>query len=85
MAAENRPFQLRLSKIGAFPRLNYPRVIWVGIKEGAEESKKLASEIEKSLKEFGFPEEQRPFSPHLTLGRLRSPKAREKLKETIEY
>jgi len=44
-------------------------VIWVGV-TAAEELKELALGIEKQTKSLGFPNEERPFSPHLTLGRV---------------
>lgn len=77
-------FNISLSEIGAFPNLNSPRVIWLGIKEGADESAKLANEIEGQLVKLGLPKENRPFSSHLTLGRIGSPKGRQELKEIIE-
>jgi 2'-5' RNA ligase len=83
-AANNNTFNISLSGLGAFPNLNSPRVLWVGIKEGSNESVKLANEIEAQLAKLGFSNEERPFSAHLTLGRMRSPKGRERLKEIIE-
>lgn len=81
---QSSSFNISLSEIGAFPRLNYPRVIWIGIKEGSQETTRLAEDVEQSLEKIGIPKEDRPFSPHLTLGRLRSPKGRERLKEFVE-
>lgn len=62
-------FELELSGIGCFPNKKDPRVIWVGLKESLELTK-LASDIEKSLKEFGF-EPEHKFRPHLTLARTK--------------
>jgi 2'-5' RNA ligase len=85
IAANTNTFNISLSQIGAFPNINSPRVIWVGIKDvGAPcNVTLLASEIENELAKLGFPKEDRPFSAHLTLGRVRSPKDRERLKEQI--
>lgn len=85
-AAANRAgrFNISLSEIGAFPNLNSPRVIWLRIKEGADESAKLVNEIEGQLVKLGLPKENRPFSFHLTLGRVRSSKNRQQLKKIIE-
>jgi len=65
-------FTLRLEGIGAFPRTTDPRVIWVGVSEGKEKLAELASAVEQTCAELGFPKEERPFSPHLTIGRIRS-------------
>lgn len=84
IAAKTNTFNISLAQIGAFGNLNSLRVIWVGIKEGALQASKLADEIEEQLAKLGFPKEGRPFSAHLTLGRVRSPKGRQQLKEAIE-
>ncbi len=66
-------FTLSLEGLGAFPRTTAPRVIWVGVREGKEPLEKLAGGIEAECGRLGFPEEERPFSAHLTIGRTRSP------------
>jgi 2'-5' RNA ligase len=76
-----KPFEVGIKDIGAFPNINYPRVIWVGIGKGAVESKALAENVADGILKLGFQKEQRPFAPHLTIGRVRSPKNKESLKE----
>lgn len=66
-----RPFRMKLSGIGAFPNSKKPRVIWVGIREESGALKRLAEELEKLLSGIGLEPEERPFSPHLTLGRVK--------------
>lgn len=66
--------QVRLSGVGAFPNLNAPRVVWVGLTEGAEPLGHMAATIEKGLVMRGLPKAERPFSAHITIGRVRSPK-----------
>jgi len=68
-ASRHHSFEFGLGLPGAFPSINRPRVIWVGV-TAAEELKELALGIEKQTKSLGFPNEERPFSPHLTLGRV---------------
>lgn len=73
------PFKLHLSKIGAFPNMKHPRVIWVGPEEN-EGSKKVCmiyEHLKKQLELFDFNLEKR-FTPHITLGRVRSRKNIEK-------
>ncbi len=66
------PFMFHLEDLGAFPRVSHPRVVWVGIKNGQEDLMALASSVESALSRLGIPKEERPFSPHLTIGRVRS-------------
>jgi len=62
------PFQMRFHGAGFFPTAKAARVFWVGI-EGEAGLADLATKVEKSLATVGVPEEQRDFSPHLTLAR----------------
>lgn len=63
-------FNIQLKGMGCFPSLNYMRVVWIGISEGAERLKKLSAQIEDLMYEEGFLREKRGFSPHLTLARI---------------
>ena len=81
---EIRPFTLSFSGLGAFPKLQNPRVIWVGVKEGKEELVRISRNLEEILSQCGFKGEDRPFHPHLTLGRVKSPKNRDSLIKAIE-
>jgi 2'-5' RNA ligase len=65
------PFRMRLKCIGAFPNSRNPRTIWIGVREESGALKRLAAELEKLLSRIGIEPEDRPFSPHLTLGRVK--------------
>ena len=78
------PFEFILSEIGAFPRMENPRVLWIGVREGKQRVLDLQKKIEKTLEEKKFPEEERPFHPHLTLGRVRSKKNIAQLGEKLK-
>jgi 2'-5' RNA ligase len=67
-------FMLELSGLGGFPRLERPRVVWLGVSAGAAELVELAGAVDASCATSGFAREGRPFRPHLTLGRVRSPR-----------
>ncbi len=67
-----RQFKCQLKGLGAFPSSQQARVIWAGVAYGAEELKKVQSAVVKSLIEIGYKPEKRQFSPHLTLGRLKT-------------
>ena len=64
-------FALRGGGGGYFSDTRNPRVIWVGLAEGEEKCRNVASEIDKRLVEMGLPGERRVFTPHLTLGRVK--------------
>lgn len=66
-------FCVRFAGVGAFPSLRRPRVVWAGVAAGAAELQSLAERVERACVALGFPPEDRPFQPHLTLGRARRP------------
>lgn len=82
-AKERQPFYIRLSSVGAFPKIDFPRVIWVGIDKGDEETKHIAKVLEQKLAKIGISKETRPFSSHITIGRLRSSLNRERLAKNL--
>jgi RNA 2',3'-cyclic 3'-phosphodiesterase len=65
------PFQLKVRKLGAFPAPDRPQVIWVGVKGEVDKITRLQQSIEASCERLGFSRENRAFTPHLTLGRVR--------------
>ncbi len=62
-------FEMSISGLGAFPNVRRPRVIWVGT-QAPDELSALQRAIEVETRKLGYPAEERPFSPHLTLGRI---------------
>lgn len=66
-------FALVLRGAGAFPSVRRPRVVWVGTGTGTAEASGLAASLEVALAPLGFAPEPRPFTPHLTVGRLGAP------------
>ena len=77
-------FDMSLSGLGGFPNLRRPRVIWVGTGTGTEKLKGLASRVEKAAFDSGFGKADKPFSSHLTIGRVKYPKGLDRLLEQIE-
>ena len=72
VAAQFEPFEITCRGAGAFPNMQNPRTLWIGIQDGADELKQLQTAIDEALKkELGFAKEQRGFHPHLTIGRLK--------------
>ena len=68
-----RPFSVEVKGLGAFPNLHRPRVIWIGL-EPMEHLRQLHGVCLRSLRAAGIATESRPYSPHLTIGRLRQQK-----------
>jgi 2'-5' RNA ligase len=64
------PFSLSCGRLGCFPNLKRPRVMWVGIQEETGTLAQLQKAIEENVAPLGYPPEKRKFSPHLTLGRV---------------
>ncbi len=84
VAAKTAPFAISLASLGAFPKIQFPRVIWVALSNGDKETQLLAENLENSLEKLGIPKEERAFSSHITIGRLRSPLNKDKLIEALK-
>jgi 2'-5' RNA ligase len=66
------PFTLSVEGVGCFGNPRRPRTIWIGVSEGAVEIKALHAALEKVLLDLGcYRREERQFTPHITLGRVR--------------
>lgn len=65
------PFEARVGGLGCFPNPRRPRVIWVGVEEPSGRLASLQQALEAQFERLGYRREGRPFSPHLTLGRVR--------------
>jgi 2'-5' RNA ligase len=72
VASRAQPITIGFRQAGAFPKLERPRTLWIGVEEGMTELLALQENLEDELAELGFPRERRRFSPHLTIGRVRS-------------
>ena len=66
-----QPFYIKIGGTGVFPNRKHPRVCWVGI-EGSDILRRLKEDIEISMQKFRFQKEDKDFSPHMTIGRVRS-------------
>jgi len=63
-------FRLSFSGTGCFPDRRRPRVLWIGLQPEAR-LQQLAAKVHEVLLACGIPQEERPFSPHITLARLK--------------
>jgi len=67
--ASHRSFEISVGGVGAFPTIHQPRVVWVGVQAPLELTE-VQNGIENALARLGYAPEERPFSAHLTLGRI---------------
>ncbi len=86
-AGQTAPFALSIGQPGAFPDFRRVQVVWVGVGGDLDSVSRLQQLIETSLSPLGFAAEKRPFSPHLTLGRVgeeASPNERLRLGKSLQ-
>lgn len=69
-AAQHPPFILQLHGFGCFPNCRRPRVLWAGVNGNLAQAASLKETLDTSLAPLGWEAEDRPFRPHLTLGRV---------------
>lgn len=78
-ASQHKPFTLGIGALGTFGSPRQPRVIWRGITGNLPRLLALQSTLITALTSRGFPAEERPYSPHLTLARLKTPLSQQDL------
>ncbi len=69
-AAARAPIDVTFHGVGGFPGLERPRILWVGLAHGALATRGLQGRVADALAARGFPREDRPWHPHLTIGRV---------------
>ena len=67
------PFEILLGDTGAFPTPGTPRVLWIGVADHSGQLARLQAKLDEECLRLGFAREERVFSPHLTIARLRKP------------
>jgi 2'-5' RNA ligase len=78
-------FTAEIKGAGAFPNLNHMNVIWVGVEEGWSQVEQIYEQVEKLLSVLGFRRENRPFSPHITIARVRSGRKRDEIANFLRH
>lgn len=69
-----QPFEIELTQLGAFPRIESPQILWVGLGGNTNMIVEMVGVLEEEFAKLGFAKEKRDFQPHLTLGRMKSRK-----------
>ncbi len=77
------PFDVEVKDLGWFPNERSPRVLWAGV-HGGEPLNQLAQQTEGRLESLGIKKEDRPFAPHLTLGRIKNPVPMRRLRQKVQ-
>lgn len=76
-------FSIDVGGLGAFPSAARPRVLWAGVAAGDGPLTALAATVDTALVQLGFPREERAFSPHITIGRVRETRRAPGLAEAL--
>jgi 2'-5' RNA ligase len=83
--AQQQPaFLMSIESVGCFPNVRRPRVVWVGVGEGAQPLIALHDALEIPLQELGYRREERRYTPHVTLGRVKSDRSTAALASALE-
>ncbi|KTG29342.1 RNA 2',3'-cyclic phosphodiesterase [Haloferax profundi] len=77
-------FDTSVGGLGVFPSLDYIRVVWTGIDDGATEMTRLHDELERETTTIGFDPENHDFSPHVTLARMNDARGKDLVRRVVE-
>lgn len=80
---DTSPFSCELNGIGAFPSMEYVRVIWIGLKDNGETTT-IATRLENGLEPYGFKKERRGFTPHITIARVKNVREKQEMKKFLQ-
>ncbi len=79
LSVKAEPFEIEIRGVGAFPRITSPRVIWVGVVEGADKLKEIHKQLETGLRKLGIRPDSKGFEPHITIARVKSARNKQRL------
>ena len=64
-------FDISFEGVGAFPKPKFPRIVWIGVRDGANQLVKLAKTVEEKMSPLGF-KSDKEFKPHITTFRIKN-------------
>ncbi len=73
IADNTKPFEIFIQGTGCFPKIERPRVMWIGLNGALGQLNQLVKNIHNSLDSIGFPKDEKEFNPHITMARARYP------------
>ena len=73
VAIQMTPFKIFIQGVGCFPKIERPRVMWVGLDGGISKLNQLVTAVHDRLHPLGFPREEKEFHPHITMARAKYP------------
>jgi 2'-5' RNA ligase len=79
ISGQHSAFLMSVETAGCFPNPRRPRILWVGVAEGAQPLCAIHDALEIPLQELGYRREERKYMPHITLGRVKSDRSTEEL------
>ncbi|MBS7649312.1 RNA 2',3'-cyclic phosphodiesterase [Candidatus Bathyarchaeota archaeon] len=77
------PFDIEIKGLGVFPNMRHINVVWAGIRKGANELRNIYYQLEPNLQALGLKPDDKGFSPHLTIARVRTGRKRDELAKMI--
>jgi len=77
-------FDCEIHGLGAFPDLRHARVVWAGMRRGADELRSVFNQLEPNLRQLGFKPDPKGFSPHLTLARVKTGRNKAELARCVQ-
>jgi 2'-5' RNA ligase len=83
-AGDTGGFRLEIEGVGTFPNSKNARVVWIGVSGDIEKLTKLQAAVEDAMAKLDMEREDRPFTPHLTLGRIKYIRSKESWLSTLE-
>jgi 2'-5' RNA ligase len=83
VSQQHSSFLMSVESAGCFPNPRRPRILWVGIAEGSQPLCAIHDALEIPLQELGYRREERKYTPHITLGRVKSDRSTDKLSAAL--
>ncbi|MBM4388461.1 MAG: RNA 2',3'-cyclic phosphodiesterase [Deltaproteobacteria bacterium] len=77
-------FKIFMAQIGAFPHIKRPKIVWIGVKDPDQKLRELYNSVDSALTGLGLPPEERSFTAHLTLGRIKEGRKLNDLDRVLE-
>ncbi|MEA2089160.1 MAG: RNA 2',3'-cyclic phosphodiesterase [Thermoproteota archaeon] len=78
-----KPFDIEIQGVGVFPKPTHIRVIWIGVRKGADELVNIFNQLEPQLQSLGFKPDRKGFTPHLTIARVKGSRHKTELIKRI--